>query len=270
MILGEVQAIRSRHPRLGGRKLFSMLQPVFIRLGIKLGRDGFFDLLSDAGLLIRKRRRHMRTTYSDHWMRKWPNQIKNFRPTGPDQLWVSDITYWKAADHDFFISLVTDAWSHKIVGYQVAENLAGIQTLKALQKALPSLKGRPHQLIHHSDRGCQYCAAGYVETLLAHGIGISMTESGDPRDNAIAERVNGTVKDEYLSHYEIHCLEQAEAALEATVRLYNTERPHLSIGMATPEQIHREPILTRRLWKNYYPKKNSTVNPSQDYMADVN
>ncbi len=255
---------------MGGRKLFGMLQPVFARLGIKMGRDGFFDLLSDAGLLIRKRKRHMRTTYSDHWMRKWPNQIKNFQPTGPDQLWVSDITYWKAGSKDYFISLVTDAWSHKIVGYQVAENLAGIQTLKALQKALQGLKGSAHQLIHHSDRGCQYCATGYVETLQAHGIGISMTETGDPRDNSIAERVNGIVKGEYLYHYEIKNLAQAEATLERSVRLYNTERPHLSIGMATPEQIHREPIQTRRLWKNYYPQKKQIVNPSQDYEADVN
>jgi transposase InsO family protein len=241
-----------------------MLQPFFARLGIKMGRDALFDLLADAGMLIRKRKRHMRTTYSDHWMRKWPNQIKNFRPVGPDQLWVSDITYWKTANNDFFISLTTDAWSHKIVGYHVAESLAGIQTLKALQKALSSLQGRSCELIHHSDRGCQYCAAGYVETLQAHGIRISMTESGDPRDNAIAERINGIIKDEYLNHYEIGSITQAEAALETAVQLYNTERPHLSIGMATPEQIHREPILTRRLWKNYYPTKKQQVNLSQD------
>lgn len=252
MLFKEIQLIRASHPRLGGRKLYLMLEDFMLEHSIKMGRDSFFDLLSENGLLVRRRKRSTRTTQSSHWLRKWPNLIRELTPSRPNQLWVSDITYWRLDNGKFcYISFLTDAYSHKLLGYHVSDSLNAISTLAALQMALVDLPSDHAELIHHSDRGVQYCSHGYVQLLQNHHITISMTENGDPLENAVAERINGILKDEYLLNYQITNLSQARQHLNQAVQLYNNQRPHMSIGNLTPEYVHHNPDLTqpKNLWK---------------------
>ena len=191
--------------------------------------------------------------------------------TAINQLWVSDITYFKVAGDYLYISLITDAYSHKVVGYHLAETLETIETIQALQMALKELpENLPGQLIHHSDRGVQYCSETYVKLLQNNGIGISMTENGDPLENAVAERINGILKGEYLKHYQISTINQAKEQLQLAVKLYNEDRPHFSIGLLTPELVHSKNLITEKLWKNYYQRNRTIVNPIQDNEQPVN
>jgi putative transposase len=184
MLIQEVKAYRLEHPRMGVRKVYNKLQPFMQEHSIQIGRDKLYDLLSAHNLLIRKRKRRVRTTQSYHLFRKYPNQIKGFIATRPNQLWVSDITYWPIGEKYGYISLITDAYSHKIVGYQVGDSLATEESMKALRMALLSLEVEGHAgLIHHSDRGIQYCSKEYVCLLESHGIVISMSSQGDPLEN---------------------------------------------------------------------------------------
>lgn len=271
LVLQEVIALRKDHRIMGGRKLYEKLGSFLLEHQIKMGRDAFFTLLAINGLLIKRRRRRYITTWSKHWLRKWPNLIRGIELTGINQLWVSDITYWKVAGKHLYISLVTDAYSHKIVGYHLAETLESIETIKAMQmalKQLPSVLTVP--LIHHSDRGVQYCCDDYVKLLQDNNVRISMTENGDPLENAIAERMNGILKEEYLHHHQLTNKHQAEKQLAIAVKLYNEQRPHLSIGLLTPELVHSKNLTTEKLWKNYYNKNTKIVNPLQDYNPPVN
>jgi transposase InsO family protein len=173
----------------------------------------------------------------------------------------SDITYWKLKENYVYISFITDAYSHKIVGYHVAETLESIETIKALKMALSNLRVDGQlQLIHHSDRGVQYCHNKYVKLLQDNNIKISMTEKGDPLENAIAERVNGIIKEEYLNDYQINNLKEAKHLLKHVVKLYNEERPHNSIGNLYPNELHENNLKTEKLWKNYYKKNPTFVN----------
>ena len=269
LILQQVNQIRQNHPRLGTRKLYDKLQAFMLENSIKMGRDALFNLLAANHLLIRKRKRRITTTNSYHWLRKYPNLIRNFVPTAPNQLWVSDITYWKInAQEHLYISFITDAYSHKIVGYQVAEPLEAIESVQALQMALSAFEGAEShlQLTHHSDRGIQYCSREYVKLLQDNNIQISMTENGDPLENAIAERVNGIIKEEYLDAYEVNDIKEARGLLDRVIQLYNNDRPHLSISNLTPNQVHhsQNPLKIEKLWKNYYQKKSIFVNQFQD------
>lgn len=266
MVLQKVRDIRKDHRRMGTRKLYEMLGPFMLEHGIKMGRDALFTLLSGNGLLVRKRRRRVQTTNSYHRFKKYPNLIRAFVPTAVNQLWVSDITYWKLDGGPVYISFITDAYSHKIVGYQVAETMEAIESIQALEMALSFLGGKCPGLVHHSDRGIQYCSNAYVKLLQDHEIKISMTENGDPLENAIAERVNGIIKEEYLDAHDVANIGDAKDLLRNVVGLYNNERPHMSIGNLTPDQVHcsKQPIKTERLWKNYYQKQDIFVNPSQD------
>lgn len=256
MIL-EILGIRKNHKHLGGRKLFDILGGFMDEHQIKMGRDAFFDLLRSGGLLIRNRKRYHVTTDSNHWMRKYPNLIRDIEPLAPNHIWVSDITYWKTKGGHYYISFITDAYSRKIVGYQVAQTMEAIESIYALKMALKGLGPGVFVLIHHSDRGSQYCSAGYVELLRKNNIQISMTENGDPLENAIAERLNGIIKGEYLVDYQINSLEEAKTVLESVVGLYNEERPHSSVGNMVPSQVHNGSLdrEVRRLWKNYYKKR---------------
>jgi len=249
MVIKEVKQIRQHHRAMGGRKLFELLQPFMLEHQIKMGRDALFDVLAVHGLLVRKKRRRIYTTNSHHWLRKWCNLIKDFIPTAPNQLYVSDITYWKIKSEYIYISLITDAYSHKIVGYHVAPTLATVETICALKMALHQLEADASHLIHHSDRGVQYCSEEYVQLLQSYQIKISMTESSEPTDNAIAERINGILKQEYLEHYDVKNIAEAKELLCWVVKLYNEERPHLSIGMQTPNIVHELKIKTENLWK---------------------
>lgn len=265
LIIKQVRLIRQKHPRIGVRKLYKMLQSFFTDHNIKMGRDGLFDLLSDHHLLVRKRKRKIYTTNSFHWLRKYPNLIKGVIPDSTNQIWVSDITYWKinSGEH-LYISMITDMYSHQIVGYHVADTLEAIESVQALNMALSALGTEGHiQLTHHSDRGIQYCSQEYVNLLQDYKIRISMTENGDPLENSVAERINGIIKDEYLDNYEINNLFDARKLLTSVIDLYNKERPHFSISMLTPDEVHqsKNQIKTERLWKNYYKKRPTFVNP---------
>ena len=272
LVLEEVKNIRERHQRMGVRKLQELLRPFMREYGIKMGRDVLFDLLSTYGMLVRIRKRNVRTTFSNHWLRKYSNLIIDFIPSKPNELWVSDITYWKTQNGVLYLHLITDAFSRKIVGYQVSKTLHGYETIKALKMALRELRDslQSHfQLIHHSDRGTQYCSSSYVNLLNKKQIRISMAQSGDPLENAIAERVNGIIKDEYLLNYQCDNIKDAEKLLAKSIKLYNNERPHSSIGNLTPQFVHTQYYQIsnekiKRLWKNYYTKKTIFVNAFQD------
>lgn len=267
MIIKQVKQIRESHRRIGTRKLYEMIQPFMLEQQIKIGRDGLFDLLSSNHLLVRKRKRKIQTTNSYHRLRKYPNLIREMVPTAIKQLWVSDITYWKLKQGHLYISLITDAYSHKIVGYHVGETMETIESIHALEMALSTIKLEDRlNLIHHSDRGIQYCSQAYVNLLQDYEIKISMTENGDPLENAVAERVNGIIKEEYLETYEVNNLKEAKNLLKKVIELYNIERPHMSIGNFTPEAIHlsKNQFKPQKLWKNYYQKQSTFVNPIQD------
>lgn len=257
ILILEILGIRKKHKCLGGRKLFGKLEEFMNEHQIKMGRDAFFDLLRSGGLLVRKRKRYHVTTNSNHWMKKYPNLIKDMEPMGPNHIWVSDITYWKTKGGHYYISFITDSYSRKIVGYQVAQTMEAIESVYALKMALKGLGRGFFVMIHHSDRGSQYCSAGYVKLLRKNNIQISMTENGDPLENAIAERLNGIIKGEYLFDYQINSLKEAKSVLKSVVKLYNEERPHSSVGNMVPSQVHEGSLdkEVRRLWKNYYKKQ---------------
>jgi transposase InsO family protein len=202
LIVSEVLKIRKNHRHIGGRKLYELLQPFLLENQIKMGRDRLFDVLSANYLLVRRKKKQTITTNSFHRFKKYPNLIRNFVPTAPNQLWVSDITYWRIKKDFVYISFITDAYSRKIVGYHLGDSLQTSETIQSLEMAISSLSEenkKSLQLIHHSDRGTQYCSNEYVKLLENNSIGISMTENGDPLENAIAERVNGIIKEEYLT-----------------------------------------------------------------------
>ncbi len=263
LIVSEVHKIRKNHRHMGGRKLYELLQPFLLAHQIKMGRDRLFDILSANYLLVRRKKKQTITTNSFHRFKKYSNLIKKFIPDKPNQLWVSDITYWKIETGFVYISFITDAYSRKIVGYHLADSLMTSETIKALQMAifnLPEGLIDKSKLIHHSDRGTQYCSNEYVKLLQTNNIEISMAENGDPLENAIAERVNGIIKEEYLNDYQLENIKTAKELLDTVVNLYNNERPHMSIGNLTPNQVHQNNIKIEKLWKNYYLKSPIIVN----------
>jgi putative transposase len=255
LIIQEVLSIRRLHPAIGCRKLLVMLQSFMLDHQIKMGRDALFDLLAEHKLLVRKRKRNITTTWSKHWMRKYPNLVRDVVPSRVNEVWVSDITYFKIGEKHVYISFVTDAYSRKIVGYHVADTLDAVHSVRALEMAISQSNTDLIGLIHHSDRGVQYCCTEYVKVLQDYEIAISMTENGDPLENAIAERVNGIIKEEYLNHYQIKTKKEIEQKLQQAVSLYNNDRPHLSCNMLTPNEVHHNNLPTHRLWKNYYKPK---------------
>lgn len=255
IILEMVRDIRKDMPRLGGRKLVKKLQDD----QVLIGRDALFDLLRREGLLVRRRRTKIKTTQSYHWFRKYRNLIKGMSLTSPNQLWVSDITYVKTVEGHLYLFLITDAYSKMIIGYCLADNLKAEHAIRALKMAMKSLDGRSIDLVHHSDRGVQYCCDDYVTLLNENGIRISMTENGDPLENAIAERVNGILKDEWLYEIDAIDMQTAKSYVPKIINIYNTKRPHLSIDMLTPAQAHQKQGKLERKWKNYYKKKKTDV-----------
>lgn len=265
ILLQLVDKQRELMPKLGGRKLLEIIQPRLPK-ELKLGRDSFFDFLRRYGLLVGKRRRRVKTTYSNHWLHKYPNLIKGFIPIKANQLWVSDITYIETAKGFVYLNLVTDAYSRKIVGWAVGKTLEAIYTLQALTMALEQLPRKTKGLIHHSDRGVQYCCNDYVKKLKKNHVQISMTENGDPRENAIAERVNGILKDEWLNQMRLVSLEQVMVELKRIIMIYNCYRPHASLDMKTPESAHKQSGELKRRWKAYYGKSIVTIQPQEGFL----
>lgn len=253
-----VREIRARDPGIGGKKLWHMYCQAF-KDGPHLGRDRFADVLDKYSLKARRRFRKPRTTDSTHGLPVYPNLVKDYIPQAPNKLWVSDITYLTLnpdSEHCEFcyLSLILDSYSKEIVGWSLGPTLGTDYPLQALEMALKRLKGLPAgsvDLIHHSDRGSQYASARYVSKLRASGIRISMTESGDPKDNAQAERINNTVKNELLKNRIFKNLKEAEAAVAEAVRFYNEERPHMSINMMTPKQASLCEGDIPKKWKSY-------------------
>lgn len=248
LILAEVRALRQIHPVIGTRKLYCLLQPFLLEHQIKIGRDALFELMATNKLLVRKRKRKIYTTQSNHWLKRYPNLTKSWYPEAPEQLWVADITYVPILNGFLYLSLITDAYSHKIMGFHIAETLEAVYTTKALKMAIQNQTYKRNKLIHHSDRGIQYCSSEYVKILNDNNIQISMTESGDPLENPIAERINGIIKHEYLTYCKINDHIQAMEQLKYIVDRYNNERPHQSINMLTPDLVHQNQILVNRRW----------------------
>ena len=246
-----VHEVRQDQPRIGGRKLLSMIGPKLTGT-MSIGRDAFFSILRNEGLLIRKTKRNVITTNSKHWLRKYANLIREFTPDAPHQLWVSDITYIETQDNGFvYLFLITDAYSRKIIGWHLSETMEADNALKALHMALSTLPANVNDLIHHSDRGVQYCCHKYVARLKLSGIKISMTENGDPLENAIAERVNGILKTEWLYHKVLKNKEDTLSEIKHIVHIYNEKRPHSSLDMLTPEEAHQKSGELKKHWKNY-------------------
>lgn len=249
-IIQQVLECRRLQPRIGTRKLLEIIQP-------EMGRDAFFALLRDSGLLVRRKRMRARTTFSVHRFRKYPNLIEELVVNRPNQLWVSDITYLRIKQDFAYLSLITDAYSRKIIGFCLSHDLSTDSCLKALRMALANrLTAQP--LIHHSDRGTQYCSQAYTQLLKQKGIAISMTQSGNPRDNAIAERVNGILKQELLVE-SYQDLKTAYRAVKQAISIYNELRPHSSLDMLTPHKAHLKTGPLKRRWRNYYPEKERKV-----------
>jgi len=253
IIIQEVLKHRKLQPRLGTRKLIVMMEDFAKEHQINLGRDGFFNLLREHNLLIRKRRRKAQTTFSKHWYKKYKNLICGFEPLAPNLLWVSDITYVVIEGGFAYLSLITDAYSKKIVGFYLSKTLEATGSIKALQMALDNCTDTGN-LIHHSDRGVQYCSTDYVKILNDNKIQVSMTENGDPLENAIAERVNGILKDELLQE-KYNSFEDAQKSVAKSIVIYNALRPHSSCNMLTPQAAHQKQGLLKKHWKNYYKKK---------------
>ena len=225
-------------PRLGGRKLYCLLKPQLDELGIKLGRDGFFDYLREHRLLVSPLKRYTKTTQSKHWMKKHPNRLENETLHRAEQAFVSDITYVETDEGVHYLSLVTDAYSRKIMGYEVSDDMRAESVVKALRLAARQRTTR-RPLLHHSDRGLQYCSAIYQQELSRHGMTPSMTDGYDCYQNALAERVNGILKQEFLL-YKCRTLNDLKELVQESIDIYNRLRPHLSLGMKIPEQVHEK------------------------------
>lgn len=250
VVLQEVAKIRKDLPRLGTRKLHHVLKANLMSHQISFGRDYLFDLLSEHKLLVRQRKRKAITTDSRHWMRKYGNLVKGLAITRPEQVWVSDITYIRLTNQWGYLSLVTDAYSRKIMGFSFRQDLAAEGCIDALRMALDQ-RVYNDTLIHHSDRGSQYCSHNYVDVLLKNNIAISMTENGDPYENALAERVNGIIKTEFDLYGSSLGFEQTTKKINKSIRAYNELRPHASCDYLTPVQAHLRSGKLNKRWKHY-------------------
>ena len=255
IVLCLVKEIRTVMPLLGTRKLLNELATSLQEHGIKMGRDKLFDLLALHGLLIRRKRRMVKTTDSHHWLKKYPNLTNGLVIDQSELLWVADITYVRTQQGFSYLSLITDAYSRKIVGYALYPSLEAVGCIQALEMAISSLKKKGIRLIHHSDRGIQYCSAAYVEILMNNDITISMTQNGSPYENALAERMNGIIKSEFLSGTLYSNHKAAKKAIIRAIETYNKCRPHSSLDFHTPEKAHERTGTIAKRWKSYY--KNS-------------
>jgi putative transposase len=252
-----VKELRMLHPRIGTRKLFFLLQVAFNEHQIKVGRDQLYTILDQYGLLVRIRKRRSITTNSNHSFYKYSNLIQGLTLTRKNQLWVSDITYIRLQDGFAYLNLITDAYSKKIVGYCLYATLSATGTITALNEAILIENPKCNQLIHHSDRGVQYCCTDYVDILRTQQIRISMSAKGDPYQNAIAERINGILKEEYLLNQTFKNIEDARESTEKAIKIYNHKRPHNSLNYYTPIQAHEITGIVNTTWKNY---KNKPID----------
>ncbi len=239
VVIRMVQAIRCSQPKIGGRKLYFLLQAELNKLDRPAGRDKFFYILRKAGMLVKKKKKHAKTTDSYHRFHKYKNKLKGRLLTGPNQAWVSDITYLRTQRDGFiYLFLQTDAYSRKITGWNVSGSLGiegAVRALKMSHRQNPGSTG----VIHHSDRGIQYCCKQYVELMKKYKMEISMTEENHCYENAVAERVNGILKQEFLLDENFENKALALKAVKEAIDSYNNLRPHWSLNLCTPQQIHQ-------------------------------
>lgn len=259
VVVGLIKKKREIWKRGSGRNLHQSLKKEFKEQQIKLGRDKFFDVLRQNGLLIKPKRVRAKTTCSYHHFNKYQNLIEAASTKRCNEIWVSDITYiWlKEQDKFCYLNLITDLHSRKIVGHCVYEDLSVKGSIIALQQALQQRKDKTLSLIHHSDRGVQYCCHAYVQLLQKNKVQISMTQSGDPLENAVAERINRTIKEEFTDDREMHfcSIESAKVSINNFVNFYNENRPHRSVNWHTPNEAHKIKGCLKRAWKNYYKQR---------------
>jgi putative transposase len=237
LVLNRVDEIRNEQPRIGGKKLHHMLKDELESQEMKIGRDQFFKLLRANNKLVKPRRNGIRTTYSYRWYNRFDNLIQDIKPEAPNEVWVSDITYVRVMKGFVYLSLITDANSRRIVGYHLSNTLSTDGCVKALKMALNGCP-EPSGIIHHSDRGVQYCSKQYTSILEENNMLISMTQPDSPLDNPIAERVNGIIKQEFIDNYYLTGIRDTRQVLSRAVEIYNSKRPHLSLKMETPNQVH--------------------------------
>ena len=258
VILDLIKPIRKRMSRVGTIKLYDMIKNDMTKNNINMGRDKLFTFLRQEKMLVKKKKNYTKTTDSFHRFHKYKNLIKDIEVDAPEQVWVSDITYIKTELGHTYLSLITDYYSKKIVGYHLADNLKSESSLIALKMAIKSRQYPNRTLIHHSDRGFQYCSDEYIKMLTDNNIQPSMTEVYDPYENAIAERVNGILKDEFDIGEGFVNLQQASKEIKYAIETYNTFRPHFSCQMLTPQQAHNFGSYTLKKWggrKSYRTKK---------------
>jgi len=256
-----VKRIRQKDRGIGGGKLWQMYRKEFGDVH-SVGYNRFYDIIEKYNLKVRKRKRRAKTTDSDHDLPLYPNLVKELIPLRPNQLWVSDITYMviylnaQTGEYDFcYLSLVTDYYTKEIIGWCVGETLEAKFAIEALEMALGRLGGRRDvDLIHHSDRGVQYASYAYTDILRKHNIKISMTECGNPKDNAVAERVNGIVKNELLQGMSFFSIQEVRKALKAAIDFYNNERPHMSLDWRTPAEAALCTGVLKKKWTSYREK----------------
>lgn len=275
MVIEMVNKIRKRAKtrRWGGRKLHGLIKEEMSGFLIKIGRDKLFDLLRENGMLVKSRKRKYFTTQSHHWLRKYENLIENIVISRPNQLWVSDITYVKFNQEVYYLYLITDAYSQKIVGFHISMDLKANSAVKALQMALKgNVVKDAYKLIHHSDRGVQYCSEEYTDTLKSQGILISMTKPASPQENAIAERVNGILKDEWLYDLELEQGKDPYKKIKMVIEIYNQFRPHNSLKNLTPCQVHDMGFLRHKaervIGKTYSYSKKAASKKRQPENSD--
>lgn len=255
-VVDYIQEIRKTDRGIGGVKLWHMYKRKFENENA-IGRDRFEDVVDRFNLKVRKRIRKPRTTDSSHGLPTYPNLIRDFIPTSPNQLWVSDITYitiWTSdTDYKFcYLSLILDAYTEEIIGWSLGPTLETVYPLQALKMAMKRIEGKDIEgLIHHSDRGCQYASNEYVSKLKDRGIQISMTESGDPKENPQAERINNTIKNEMFKGLYFTQIDQVKEELVRAIEFYNNERPHMSIDMMTPAEAATHSGEINKKWKSY-------------------
>ena len=252
---------RKKMPRIGTKKLIFLLKDEIKLHGIKIGRDNFFSFMRENNLLVSKKRKYTKTTNSFHRYYKYPNLIKTFEPTRSNQLYVSDITYIRLTSGFAYLSLITDAYSRKIVGHKLHKDLSRDGSIYALQIVLADLPQNIENIIHHSDRGVQYCSDEYVQILIDNKFKISMTDNGDPLENAIAERINGILKDEFNIDETFENFKIAEQTINNSIDTYNNVRPHLSLDYQTPSEVHGiQEGKIKKQWKTYYKNKRQNSN----------
>ena len=258
IIVGLIKKKREVWKRGSGRNLHQSLKKEFKTHNIKMGRDKFFDLLRNNHLLIKSKRFRTKTTCSYHHFNRYDNLIENTAPVRPNEIWVADITYlWlKPQDKFCYLSVITDLYSRKIVGHCVHDSLSVQGCIAALKQAIAKRKDKTRTLIHHSDRGVQYCCHSYVELLQKQQIKISMTQTGDPLENAVAERIHKTIKEEFTDDRQINfCnIDEAKSEIKKFITFYNQQRPHRSVQWLTPNEAYQCTGQLQRMWKAYRSK----------------